>query len=77
MNLPSEDQSLVELPKVPTDFLKSFRERNLDRHVDVIVHEELALVVVELVTTEIAVDDGNFLLLFDFEAMFNSSLEKP
>ena len=42
-----------------------------------IVHEELVLVAVELVTTEIALDDGNFLLLFDFEVMFNSSLEKP
>ena len=42
-----------------------------------IVHEELVLVTVELVTTEIAADDGNFLLLFDFEAMSNSSLEKP
>ena len=44
-----------------------------------IVHEELVLVMVELVTTdaETAVDDGNFILLFDFEAMFNSSLEKP
>ena len=27
--------------------------------------------------TEIAVDDGTFLLPFDFEAMFISSLEKP
>ena len=41
------------------------------------VHEELVLVAVELETTEIAVGDDNFLLLFDFEAMFNSSLEKP
>ena len=36
-----------------------------------IVHEELVLVVVVPMTTEIAVDDGTFLLLFDFEAMFN------
>ena len=42
-----------------------------------IVHEELVLVVVVLVTTEIAVDDGIFLLLFNFEALFNSALEKP
>ena len=44
---------------------------------DVTVHEELVLVAVELVTTEIAFRDDNFPLLLDFEAMFNSSLEKP
>ena len=38
---------------------------------------ELVLVAIELVTTEIAVGDDNFLPLLDFEAMFNSSLEKP
>ena len=42
-----------------------------------IVHEQFVLVAVVLVTTEIAVEDDTFLLLFDFGAMFNSSLEKP
>ena len=38
----------------------------------VIVYEELVLVAVVLVTTDIAVDDGTFLLLFDFGATLNS-----
>ena len=37
---------------------------NLDQHIDVIVHEELALVAVVLVTTNIAVGNGTFQLLF-------------
>ena len=41
------------------------------------VHEELVFVAVELVTTETVVGNDNFLPLLDFEAMFNSSLEKP
>ena len=59
MNLPSENQSLIELPKILTDF----PPRNLDRQIDVTVHEEIVLVAVVLVTTEIAVDDGTFLLV--------------
>ena len=38
-----------------------------------VINEELVLVAVLLVTAETGFDDDTFPLLFDFEAMFNSS----